>query len=190
MKDRYTDEEVLDGLRNNSNHVIKYLLTHSTGHLRKFVLRNGGDNQDSEDIVHRSILILYEKAVGSFDLQEGTKLSTYLYGIGKNQWLKELRQRKKMRNLRQFQEITNDGVQIEEFEFGPEDKGEKLLIEALDRLDEDCVRLLRGKYYEQLSDKELSIEIGHISPENVRKRRYKCIQKLRKIFFTLSNKDG
>ncbi|MCB0640208.1 MAG: sigma-70 family RNA polymerase sigma factor [Phaeodactylibacter sp.] len=57
------------------------------------------------------------------------------------------------------------------------------LNKAWDRLDEPCQKLLKGFYYDKIELKELSVLLDDTSAANTRKRKERCLKKLREFFF-------
>ena len=57
---------------------------------------------------------------------------------------------------------------------------EAIVLKALNETDIDCKKILTSYYYDKKSMRDIAEEIGTISEENLRKRKYKCIQKLKK----------
>lgn len=179
MKRYYQDKELIEGIAKKEREAINELYRSRVSGIKNYVENNSGSIEDGIEITQRAIIILYEKVQGGeFELQEGTKLSTYLFSIGKNLWLKELRKFSKTDSLSSrddfiYEEAENDDYRQEI------DK----MIACLEKLDPICRKLIRAKYFHKISDKvlvqnkEINLEL-----ENVRRRRYKCMNKLRNMF--------
>jgi DNA-directed RNA polymerase specialized sigma24 family protein len=88
MKDEQiynSDEYLISALKQRDRNAFKYLYKNYTGPIKHFVKTNGGQDVDAEEIEQNVIVLLYEKiASGNFVLNEGTKLSTYMFAVGKN----------------------------------------------------------------------------------------------------------
>ena len=111
-------------------------------------------------------------------LNEGTKLSTYMFAVGKNMWYK-----KSSREIRHTPEDLIHG-QLEEIDFYSSNYPNFLemeVISALSKSDYDCKAILTMYYYDKKSMREIAENLGTITEENLRKRKYKCIQKLKKV---------
>ena len=58
-----------------------------------------------------------------------------------------------------------------------------ILNKAWARLGDPCQELLKGFYYDKIELKQLSDMLGDTSAANTRKRKERCLKKLRKLFF-------
>lgn len=183
------DIELIAALKQRDRNAFKYLYKNYTRPIKHFVKTNGGQDVDAEEIEQNVIVLLYEKiASGNFVLHEGTKLSTYMFAVGKNMWYKKgsINNRIKLED-----EITEIAV---EFDFDElldgSNQNEKIIIEALQNSDQDCKEILTMYYYDNKSMREISLNLGTISEENLRKRKYKCIQKLKKVLIDKIKSHG
>lgn len=62
------------------------------------------------------------------------------------------------------------------------------LDQAWKKLGEPCSRLLKGFYYDQLELKQLTDILGDTSEANTRKRKQRCVEELRRLFFMFAKK--
>ena len=183
------DQQLIAALKDRDRNAFKFLYKNYTGPNKHFVKTNGGQDVDAEEIEQNVIVLLYEKITsGNFMLNEGTKLSTYMYAVGKNMWYKKSGTQIK---VKYDDEITERG---EEFDFDGLldglDQNEKIIIDALQSSDQDCKEILTMYYYDNKSMREISLNLGTISEENLRKRKYKCIQKLKKVLIDKIKSHG
>lgn len=178
--ENYSDSELISLIKKRDRNAFRYLYLNYTPIIKYFVLKNGGQESDAEEIEQNVIIHLFEKIVaGKFLLNENTKLSTYMYAVGKNMWYKM-----SGRKVFVFPDEIPDINPIEEdfvISFEPQNDIEAIVIEALQNMDDDCKEILTKYYYENKSMKEISNELGTITEDNVRKRKYKCIQKIKKV---------
>jgi RNA polymerase sigma factor (sigma-70 family) len=176
----YSDREIYNGLLHDSDWAYKALMEEHTSKLKDYVLNNGGDLQDSLDIEQRVLIILYENIrSGKYIFREDVKISTYLFSIAQHQWIGELKSRKKYKTKGneyyvEFSDDLSDNLYLDELV--------EELLKLLNALDPDCYKLIKFKYYDHLNDEEISNLLKSISVENVRKRRYKCLQKVKRGF--------
>lgn len=178
----YSDKEIYIGLLHDYDWAYKALMEGHTSKLKEYVLNNGGDLQDSQDIEQRVLIILYENIrSGKYLFREDVKISTYLFSIAQHQWLGELKSRKKSKPTNEeyfvhFSEDPTDTLYLDELV--------EVLLKILNDLDPDCYKLIKFKYYDHFNDEDISKLLESISVENVRKRRYKCLQKVKKYLIT------
>ncbi len=181
---RLPDQELLALLKKQDNKAFKQLYQFHTGIVKKLVLANSGTTDDAEEVEQMVIMVLYEKLVqGKLELQEGVKLETYLYSIAKNIWLKQLRIKGKSIPLDLSEDsepgINDPGLESLYIHEGPK---EKILVECLESLGEACQSILAKFYYEEKSMRDIALEMKTITEDNLRKRKYKCIQRLKELF--------
>jgi DNA-directed RNA polymerase specialized sigma24 family protein len=83
------DSEVIIGILNNSDSVLKKLYLAYFPMVLQLVLNNNGDEDEAKDIYQEAIIVLYNKVKrGDFELS--SKLKTYIYSICRRLWLKRL----------------------------------------------------------------------------------------------------
>jgi RNA polymerase sigma factor (sigma-70 family) len=177
---QYSNDHILiEAIRKKDRKAFVYLYQNYTGQIKNFVRTHGGQMDDEEEIEQNVIIHLYEKIVaGKFELHENVKLSTYMYAVGKNMWYKKLNT--KSQNVKELT-IEDLGEEIDFYD-SSEDAGlENEVVKALQNSDDDCKKILTLYYYDKKSMKEISETLSTISEENLRKRKYKCIQKLKKV---------
>jgi RNA polymerase sigma factor (sigma-70 family) len=54
---------------------------------------------------------------------------------------------------------------------------------ALEALGEPCRSLLRAYYHQDKSMQEIAQDFGYTNPDNAKTQKYKCLMRLKKIFF-------
>ncbi len=89
------DREFIQRIKANDRTVLGELFLKYQRMISVYVLKNGGDKNDAEDIIQETIIVLWQK-VNSDSLQLTVKLGTYLLAIAKNKWMAELRKRKRI----------------------------------------------------------------------------------------------
>ena len=58
---------------------------------------------------------------------------------------------------------------------------------ALDEIGEPCKTLLKDFYIKNLSMKDIQEKFGYTNTDNAKTQKYKCLQRLKKIFFNTNN---
>jgi len=174
------DQYLIAAIKTRDRNAFKYLYQNYTGPIKHFVKINGGQDVDTEEIEQNVIVLLYEKiASGNFVLHEGTKLSTYMFAVGKNMWYKKSGRTLTLMGEESIAETGEDydfdGI------FESAEGKEQIIIAALQNTDQDCREILTLYYYDNKSMREIAEKIESITEENLRKRKYKCIQKLKKV---------
>jgi RNA polymerase sigma factor (sigma-70 family) len=89
----YTNEQIIDGLRQNSPEMFRYLYRTFGGMIVGYVRKNSGSDHDAKEMV-QTVLLDCWNAVREGRYREEGKLDRYLYMLTANNWRDELRRRK------------------------------------------------------------------------------------------------
>ena len=76
---------LLEGIRAGDTATIRLLYREVLPGIKKYVVRNSGNESDAEDIFQDALMVVYEKAT-SGDLKLTSALSTYLFAVSKHLW--------------------------------------------------------------------------------------------------------
>ena len=85
------DSEVVLGILNNSEIVLKRLYVAHFPMILKLIINNNGTPDDAKDIYQEAIIVLYNK-IKSGDFELTSKLKTFIYSVCRRLWLKRLSQ--------------------------------------------------------------------------------------------------
>ncbi len=182
MKIGSTDEQLLAGLARNEKTATETLYREHFGMIQAFILNNNGSSEDARDIFQEAMIVLYEKATsGKFELTAQVK--TYLYSVCRRLWLKRLQQ---MQRFGVPVESMSEMVQVDEDLEAHERRNEAFITmeKALGHLGEPCKSLLEAYYLQKKNMQEISEHFGYTNAENAKNQKYKCLTRLKKMFFT------
>lgn len=177
-----TDEQLLAGLARNEKSATETLYRDYFGMIQAFILNNNGSSEDARDIFQEAMIVLYEKATsGRFELTAQVK--TYLYSVCRRLWLKRLQQ---MQRFGAPVESLPDLIQVDEDLEAHERRNEAFMTmeRALSHLGEPCRSLLEAYYLHKKNMQEISEQFGYTNAENAKNQKYKCLTRLKKMFFT------
>jgi RNA polymerase sigma factor (sigma-70 family) len=176
-----TDREVVLGILNNSEDALNKLYVGYFPMVLQFILNNNGDEDDAKDVYQEAIIVLYNKIKsGSFELS--SKLKTYLYSVSRRIWLKKLTQRsKKTNNIADFEDVLIVDEDLEQHEHR-DMQFDKMKV-ALEGLGEPCKTIIQDFYIHNLSMQDICEKFGYTNADNAKTQKYKCLQRLKKIFF-------
>jgi RNA polymerase sigma-70 factor (ECF subfamily) len=136
--------------------------------------------EDGQDIYQVTIIIFFDN-IRQGKLQHlVSSVKTYLFGIGKNLALENLRKEKKFVPMDQEKWLRNSLVDeptphVEESVFAQ-------AKEALQKLGQPCQRLIELFYYEKKSMPEITEALGYKNPDTAKNQKCKCMARLRKLF--------
>ena len=181
MKAESDEKALLQGLARSDKKAIEIIYRENYNMVRSLVINNSGSTDDAKDIFQEAMIILYEKVrSGTFELN--CLIKTYVYSVSRRLWLKRLQQ---MNRYVPAIENLQDGVQVEEdVEENERINSEFLAMEkAIGSLGEPCKSLLEAYYLEKKSMHEIAQFFGYTNAENAKNQKYKCLVRLKKIFF-------
>ncbi len=176
-----TDREVVLGILNNSEEAINKLYTGYYPMVLQFILNNNGDEDDAKDVYQEAIIVLYNKIkTGNFELS--SKLKTYIYSVSRRIWLKKLAlQNKKTSNIADFEDVLMVEEDMEQHE--QRDLQFVQMKSALESLGEPCKTIIQDFYIQGLSMQDICEKFGYTNTDNAKTQKYKCLQRLKKLFF-------
>ncbi len=185
MKAEFNEQALLKGLAENDTKAIETIYKDNFNMVQTYILNNNGSYDDARDIFQEAMIALYEKAQSeSFVLT--CKINTYVYSICRRLWLKRLQQLGRYSNQVDGLEET---VQVEEdLEIHEKRNTDFVIMErALNSLGEPCRSLIEGFYIKKMDMQALSKEFGYTNADNAKTQKYKCLMRLKKLFFAQYN---
>lgn len=184
----YTDTELLEGLAAGNRGAVAaiYKLYHTV--LTKWILSRGGLEADAEDVFQEALVVLYEKAK-SPEFCLTCKLSTYLFAVSKRLWYKKAERAANYFSLNDEEDDKQPGAYDEDLQIHLEKEAQfDQLTKAMDQLGEPCSSLLKAFYEEKKNMQEIAETFRYTNAENAKTQKYKCLTRLRKLFFTATSK--
>jgi RNA polymerase sigma factor (sigma-70 family) len=178
----YSDSEFIEGLKSGNDSVLKALYKKYYNLVLKFVVSNNGSSEAAEDVYQETIVILYEKCRDEqFELN--CQLQTFIYSIARNLWLKQLKKHGHVGSLKEYhQEAYNDAESDLKTHTQKEEDIEKM-YRSLDELGEPCATLIKDFYIRKMSMEEISDKFGYTNADNAKNQKYKCLQRLKRLYF-------
>lgn len=175
------DSEVIIGILNNSDSVLKRLYLAYFPMVLQLILNNNGNEDDAKDIYQEAIIVLYNKVKrGDFELS--SKLKTYIYSICRRLWLKRLKQLNRYGgDIKDFQEYLPVEDEIEKHQ--ERDMQLNKMENAMKLLGEPCKTIMEDFYMHSKSMQEICERFGYTNADNAKTQKYKCLQRLKKLFF-------
>ena len=185
LKAELNEQALLKGLAQNDSRAVETLYKSHFSMIQHFVTNNNGSFDDARDIFQEAMITLYEKVqLDNFALT--CQIKTYLFSICKNLWLKRLQQMGKYSAPLSAQEET---ISVEEDldRFEKKDAAFAIMDRALNSLGEPCKSLLEGYYLNKKGMQELASQFGYTNADNAKNQKYKCLMRLKKLFFAQYN---
>jgi len=173
---------LLQGLARNDKKAVETIYRENYSTIQSLIINNNGTADDAKDIFQEAMIVLYENArSGTFELS--CQIRTYIYSVSRRLWLKRLQQASRYNG-----DIGNaDGiVPVEEDieEHTRRDAEFEMMEKAIQNLGEPCKSLLEAFYLQKKNMQEIALSFGYTNAENAKTQKYKCLMRLKKIFFT------
>ena len=181
MKAESNEKALLEGLARSDKKAIEIIYRENYNMVQSLIINNSGSTDDAKDIFQEAMIVLYEKVrSGTFELN--CLIKTYVYSVSRRLWLKRLQQ---MNRYVPAVENLQDTVPVEEeVEENERINSEFQAMEkAISSLGEPCKSLLEAYYLEKKSMQEIALFFGYTNAENAKNQKYKCLVRLKKIFF-------
>lgn len=175
-----TDVELLQGIAAGARQATAQVYRQHYPTVMHWLQSAGGDEADAADVFQEAMVVLFEKA-RSEDFRLTCRIGTYLFAICKHLWYKKLEQRKRMPGQMNegFDAAYEDDLKVHE----EREEHYAQLDAALDALGEPCRSLLKAYYHQDKSMQQIAADFGYTNPDNAKTQKYKCLMRLKKIFF-------
>lgn len=178
------DADIIEGIRQDDESALARLYKLYFPMVLHFVLSNSGTQDDAKDIYQEAVIVFYEK-IKADQLELNCQIKTYLYSICRRLWLKRLSRNSRFSSglvedteseLAQVEEDTDHALE-NELKFAAMGK-------ALTQLGEPCKTLLEDFYIRSMSMPEITEKFGYNNADSAKNQKYKCLMRLKKLFFT------
>ncbi|MFM7671172.1 MAG: RNA polymerase sigma factor [Bacteroidota bacterium] len=175
------EKQLLQGLATNDRKSVEAIYQGSYNSIQSLIINNQGSIDDARDIFQETLIVLYEK-VRQGDFELNCQIRTYLYAVSKRLWLKKLQQQRRMYTT---WDDTNEPVSVDtDLErHEQEDADYDRMQQAIQQLGEPCKSLLEAYYLRKQNMASIASEFGYTNADNAKNQKYKCLMRLKKIFF-------
>jgi RNA polymerase sigma factor (sigma-70 family) len=165
-----SDKKIIEGLKLQDEKILNYLYDNYYQTVKNHVLKNSGSLDDTSDVLQESIIALY-KQVSFPEFNLTTDLKGYFFGIVKNIWNSQLRQK------RLTTEFDIDLISESDNEDIADPILEKVVTDAFVKLKPDCQTILR-LFTEGVSYEEIAIKMNLKNETYARRKKYLCKEAL------------
>lgn len=195
-----SDNDLLAGLAVGSDAALTQLYRRYFPMVLHLVLNNSGSEDDAKDIYQETLIVLYEK-VSVDALELNCQLKTYLYSVSRRLWLKQLSKRSRGSNgyanghAANGRRSDSDGPYSDTEIPAPvdddlaaheaRDRQFDLMADSLNKLGEPCRTLLEDFYIRHLSMQQITEKFGYTNADNAKTQKYKCLTRLKRLFFAV-----
>ena len=173
-----SDARILDLIKKGDEEALVTLYEVNRRPITSFVVRNSGTSQDAEDMLQEALVVLWDR-VRSGKYKHTAQLNTFIFGIVKNMWLRQLaRLRREIPSEIDPDSPANGASALETL---IDDERTILVRDALDKLGEPCRKILLLFYWEELSMEQIAERLGFANAETAKSKKYQCKKSLEKL---------
>ena len=177
--------EIVSLIKMNDGQTLKRLYKANFGKVKRYVLKNNGDNAAAKDVYQEAFVAMWRNIKNDkFSSEEPSSVNGYLYQIAKNKWLDHLRSAR-YRNT-SFINRDLEADQSEAAETDEKNRKIEILMESISKMGERCQTLLKLFYFENRSFREIA-DITGLDEASARNAKYRCQIQLKKITQEIPN---
>ena len=169
-----SDEMLIKGLHTKQNEWVEILYNKARPIIIRYALNNDSSVDEAEDLVQNTVIIVYEQILlGKLVLT--SSMTTYIYGIAKNLWLKELRKKRilalPLSDETDFESDNQDDLTENRL---------NQLQKAIEELDAKCQEILKSRYWQNMRFNEMS-QIYNTTVASLKMKSSRCHESLQLI---------
>ena len=177
-----SDEQLLSGLsskdKSEKDKALKQLYAQHYPVIADFISKNNGNKEEAADIFQDAVIVFYEK-IRLGDLNLNCTIRTYLYSVCRNLWLNRLRSQKRLTSI--DDEIIAIPIPPESLEVIDSNERNMLIIQLLEKLGEDCKKILTHFYFERLRMNEIAKRMNFANEQVAKNKKSGCMKKLKAL---------
>jgi RNA polymerase sigma factor (sigma-70 family) len=175
------DKFLLEGIAAEDKNSIEQLYKQHYNMVQTMVLANAGSKDDAADLFQETVIVLFEKVkAGNFELT--SQLKTFLYSVARRLWLKKLQQQQRF--TKQADDLEDIIPVEDEIEHHIKLQNDFSIMEtSMAKVGEPCKSLLEAYYLQKKHMNVIATEFGYTNADNAKTQKYKCLVRLKKLFF-------
>jgi RNA polymerase sigma factor (sigma-70 family) len=173
---------LLEGLAGQDPRIVERIYRENFPSILHLVTQNNGSSDDAADVFQEAMVVLYEKSLEA-DFQLTSQIKTYLYAVCRRLWLKRLKQNQHHQSL-DTGLFDLPGLEDDLSRRKSQEEQFQVMEIALSQLGEPCRGLLEAYYLKKWPMQQIADDFGYTNADNAKTQKYKCLMRLKKIFFT------
>jgi RNA polymerase sigma factor (sigma-70 family) len=182
VKSENNERSLLQGLAASDRKAVETIYKDNYNMVQTLIINNNGSADDAKDIFQETMIVLFEKVrSGGFELN--CQIKTFVYSVSRRLWLKRLQQQHRYTTPGDNMEPV---VAVEEDLDAHEQRNAEfdMMEKAIGNLGEPCRSLLEAYYLQKQNMQVIAANFGYTNSDNAKNQKYKCLMRLKKIFFT------
>lgn len=185
-----TEQDLLAALAAGQRAATEQIYRQNYHIISGWLVKNGGTASDAADLFQEAMVVLFGKAQEE-EFRLTCSIGTYLFAISKHLWYKKLQKASRnpvaLYDNMGTEEDEETGIAYEDDISAHHERETHYtqLDSALDQLGEPCRSILKAYYHHDKSMQEIAADFGYTNPDNAKTQKYKCLARLRKLFYTM-----
>jgi RNA polymerase sigma factor (sigma-70 family) len=152
----YTDNEIIECLKNRQSYVVRYLSDRYLPMIRLMVYQMGGSHEDAKDIFQDGLIIMLEK-IDNENFVLTCKFKTYLYSVCEHLWKSVIVKRQAATNY--FSRRVEEDSDVDFTELQDNKLYQNIFNDVFVTLDPSSQEILK-LYWQELSPKDIAERLG------------------------------
>jgi RNA polymerase sigma factor (sigma-70 family) len=181
-KVNFTDNDFIEGLKHGDDSVLKALYKKYYNLVLKLVVSNNGSSEAAQDVYQETIIILFEKCKDP-EFKLNCQLQTYVYSVARNIWLKQLKKHGNVSELKEYHQDVYEDANLDIKGHLKKEESIDKVYKSLEELGEPCASLIKDFYIKKMNMDQISEKFGYTNSDNAKNQKYKCLQRLKRLFF-------
>ena len=169
---------IIDLLKRNDEKTIRTVYNDYKKRFILFAKRYNISEQDTIDIYQDAFIALIENVKSGKVDEIKSSLSTYLFGIGKFMIFQKF---KKNEQIHIADDLESIEVEDDLYSEDDIDSQVRLLQKGLDKLGEQCKKVLLLFYYEEKKLDEIQEQLGYTSKDVLKSQKSRCLKQLKEL---------
>lgn len=171
-----TDQKVIERIRNGDERALVDLYHNNIAMVRKYVLDNSGRPEDAEDMLQDALVVLWENVCHkNFDLT--SKISTYVYSVVRNKWLREINKRK-LGKVTELNDTFADDEPIDALKSVIRSEEFTVILRSIERLGPTCRKVLTMFYLEERGMEDIARALNFSNTDVAKAKKWQCKKEL------------
>lgn len=175
-----SDKDLLLELKKGSAKAFELLYKEQFRVIASLINKMGGSQSDIEDIFQETLFVLVKK-IREPDFELTAKISTLMYAIARNLWLKRNQKESKVTNVSEDELLK---MQFEKMNESDDYKEKELMIavvlDNINTLEEECRKVIKLSFFKKMTHSEIAEELGYTT-SFVKVKKFRCLGYLRKL---------
>jgi len=175
------EQAVIKKIKSGDNEILSQIYEGYRQEFIAWIMKNYACTvEEAKDVYQNTILIFYENIINGKLRHFSSSIKTYLFAVGKNKIMEHKKKSYKYSSQEDIPELTQEETNLESLS---EHESELNMVETcLHLLGDPCMTLLKLYYYQKLSMPAITERLHYKNADTTKNLKYKCIQRLKKLY--------